>query len=74
MTGDLTLMGVTKPVTFDVTFVGTGHEPLPLPFGQSAAGFTAVAKIRRSDFGSTYLNNLIGDEVTLEINAEFDKK
>ena len=74
MTGDLTLMGVTKPVTFAVTFVGTGHEPVPLPFGQSAAGFTAVGKIKRSDFGSTYLNNLIGDEVTLEIDAEFDRK
>jgi polyisoprenoid-binding protein YceI len=74
MTGDLTLMGVTKPVTFDVTFIGTGHEPVPLPFGLSAAGFSAVGKIKRSDFGSTYLNNLVGDEVTLEINAEFDKK
>src|SRR5579885_2972589 len=67
MTGDLTLMGVTKPVTFDVTFVGVGHEPVPLPFGQKAAGFMAVGKIKRSDFGSTYLNNLIGDDVTLTI-------
>lgn len=74
MTGDLTLMGVTKPVTFDVTFIGTGHEVVPLPFGVHAAGFTATTKIKRSDFGSTYLNNLIGDEVTLEISAEFDKK
>jgi polyisoprenoid-binding protein YceI len=74
MSGDLTLMGVTKPVTFDVTFVGAGHEVVPLPFGVHAAGFTATAKIKRSDFGSTYLNNLIGDDVTLEIDAEFDKK
>src|SRR5580658_8824073 len=50
MTGDLTLMGVTKPVTFDVTFVGTGHEPLPLPFGQRAAGFSATTTFKRSDF------------------------
>ena len=34
MTGDLTLMGVTKPVTFNVTLVGTGHEPLPIPLGR----------------------------------------
>jgi polyisoprenoid-binding protein YceI len=76
MTGDLTLMGVTKPVTFDVTFVGTGHEPLPVPFGVHAAGFSAVTKISRADFGSTYLgnDNLVGDDVTLEINAEFDKR
>lgn len=74
MTGDLTLMGVTKPVTFNVTLVGVGHEVLPLPFGQKAAGFEATTTIKRSDFGSTYLNNLVGDEVTLQIEAEFDHK
>jgi polyisoprenoid-binding protein YceI len=74
MTGDLTLMGVTKPVSFNVTLIGTGHEPLPLPLGQRAAGFEATATIKRSDFGSTFLNNLVGDEVTLQIEAEFDHK
>ena len=34
MTGNLTLMGVTKPVTFNVTFVGSAHEPLPIPLGR----------------------------------------
>ena len=74
MTGNLTLMGVTKPVTFNVTFVGTGHEPLPLPLGRRAAGFEATATIKRSDFGSTFLNDLVGDDVTLTIEAEFEKK
>ena len=74
MTGDLTLMGVTKPVTFNVTLVGAGHEVLPIPFGREAAGFEATATIKRSDFGSTYLNNLVGDDVTLQIEAEFEKK
>ncbi|HEY3797890.1 MAG TPA: YceI family protein [Caulobacteraceae bacterium] len=74
MTGDLTLMGVTKPVTFQVSFVGTGHEPLPLPFGVRAAGFSATTTFKRSDYGSTYLNNLVGDDITLDIEAEFDKK
>jgi polyisoprenoid-binding protein YceI len=74
MTGDLTLMGVTKPVTFNVTLVGAGHEVLPIPFGRHAAGFEATATIKRSDFGSTYLNNLVGDEVVLQIEAEFEKK
>jgi polyisoprenoid-binding protein YceI len=74
MTGDLTLMGVTKPVTFNVTLIGTGHEPLPLPLGQRAAGFEATATIKRSDFGSTFLSDLVGDEVTLQIEAEFDHK
>ena len=74
MTGDLTLMGVTKPVTFSVTLIGTGHEPLPLPLGQKAAGFEATATIKRSDFGSTFLSNLVGDDVTIQIEAEFDHK
>jgi|HubBroStandDraft_1064217.scaffolds.fasta_scaffold271057_2 polyisoprenoid-binding protein YceI len=74
MTGDLTLMGVTKPVTFSVTLIGAGHEVLPIPLGRRAAGFEATATFKRSDFGSTYLNNLVGDDVTLQIEAEFEKK
>jgi polyisoprenoid-binding protein YceI len=74
MTGDLTLMGVTKPVTFNVTLIGSGHEPLPIPLGRRAAGFEAVTTIKRSDFGSTFLNNMVGDDVTLTIEAEFEKK
>jgi polyisoprenoid-binding protein YceI len=74
MSGELTLMGVTKPVTFNVTMVGTGHEPLPLPLGQRAAGFEATTTIKRSDFGSTFLNDLVGDDVTLQIEAEFDHR
>ena len=74
MTGDLTLMGVTKPVTFNVTLIGSGHEPLPIPLGRRAAGFEATAVIKRSDFGSTFLNNLVGDDVQLQIEAEFEKK
>ena len=72
MTGNLTLMGVTKPVTFDVTFLGAGKELLP-PFAPTS-GFTARGKFKRSDFGSTYLSNIAGDEVTLEIDGEFDKR
>jgi polyisoprenoid-binding protein YceI len=76
MTGDLTLMGVTKPVTFNVTLIGAGHEVLPIPLGRRAAGFEATTTFKRSDFGSTYLLNgdLVGDEVTLQIEAEFEKK
>ena len=76
MTGNLTLMGVTKPVTFNVTLIGAGHEVLPIPLGRRAAGFEATTTFKRSDFGSTYLlnDNLVGDEVTLQIEAEFEKK
>jgi len=73
MTGNLTLRGVTRPVTFDVAFVGVGRNPLP-PFN-AIAGFTATVKIKRSDFGSDFLNNgLVGDEVAITIDAEFDRK
>jgi len=70
MTGNLTLRGVTKPVTFDVAFDGVGKGL----FGGVITGFTAAAKIKRSDFGSGFLQNLVGDEVTIQIEAEFDRK
>jgi polyisoprenoid-binding protein YceI len=74
LTGDLTLMGVTRPVTFDVTLIGAGHEIVPLPFGRDAVGLEAVATLKRSDFGSTHMNGLVGDDVMLLIDAEFARK
>jgi polyisoprenoid-binding protein YceI len=70
LAGDLMLMGVTKPVTFNVVFIGVGHG---LPFG-TLAGFSATTTIRRSDFGSRYVLAFVGDEVSLDIEAEFDRK
>ena len=70
MTGNLTLHGMTKPVTFNVTFVGVGHGL----FGGTITGFSAVARIKRSDFGSTFLLNLVGDDTEIDIDAEFDRK
>jgi polyisoprenoid-binding protein YceI len=70
MVGDLTLHGVTRPETFTVTFIGVGHGL----FGGTITGFSAMAKIKRSDFGSTFLLNLVGDETTINIEAEFDRK
>ncbi len=67
MTGDLTLMGVTKPVTFDVTYVGGNQSAAAL----MNLGFTAVGKIKRSDFGFTAALGPIGDEVTLTMDTEF---
>jgi len=72
VTGDLTLLGVTKPVTLDVTYNGAGKS-----FGNPGAtlGFSALGKINRSDWGMDYLTNFgIGDEVTLRIEAEFNEK
>ncbi len=72
VTGDLTLRGVTKPVILDVTYNGAGKS-----FGHPGAtlGFSAIGKIKRSDWGMDYLTNFgIGDEVTLRIEAEFNEK
>ena len=71
MTGNLTLRGVTRPATFDVTFVGVGPGLIPLT---TRAGFTAVGTIRRSEFGSGFLQNIVGDDVTITIEVEFAKQ
>ena len=71
VTGDLTLKGVTLPVTLDVTYNGAGKS-----FGNPGAtlGFSAIGKINRSEWGMTTLTNFgIGDEVTLRIEAEFNE-
>jgi polyisoprenoid-binding protein YceI len=70
MTGNLTLHGVTKPVVFNVAFVGVGHGL----FGGTITGFSAVGRIKRSDFGSTFLSNLVGDDTEIDIDAEFYRK
>jgi polyisoprenoid-binding protein YceI len=73
MTGDLTLHGVTRPVTFDVTWNGYASGI----FGQRS-GFSARATIKRSDFGIDHLLNpplgFVGDQVELTLELEFLKK
>lgn len=65
--GDLTLHGVTKPVTLDVTLNKIAVHPMAM---RRAAGFSATAKIKRSDFGiKAYLPGL-GDMVDLLIDVE----
>jgi len=68
--GDLTVHGVTKPVTLTVTFNGGGVHPMAKVF---AIGFDASGTIRRSEFGVGAYVPLVGDEVALTISAEFDK-
>jgi polyisoprenoid-binding protein YceI len=68
VTGDLTLLGVTRPLTFEVTYNRTG--PYPFVSGQIRTGFSATVRVRRSDFGMTYALDNVGDEVTLFIEVE----
>lgn len=71
ITGDLTMLGVTKKVTFPADFVGVGKGMQ----GEARAGFQAVFTIKRSDFGMTkYVPDVLGDEVHLTISMEGVKK
>lgn len=72
ITGNLTFLGVTKPVVLDTTFVGGLTEH---PFTKQAAfGISAKGKIKRSDFGFAGYIPVIGDEVTIQIESEFGQK
>ncbi len=66
--GELTLLGVTKPVSLDVTLNGTLTRH---PFVDAAAvGISAVGSLKRSEFGMTQQIPAIGDEVQIIIEAE----
>jgi polyisoprenoid-binding protein YceI len=67
MTGDLTMHGVTKPVTFDVTY-NKGGDHLSGKF--KIDGFTATARISRSDFDVKAFIPWVGDEVDITIDIE----
>jgi polyisoprenoid-binding protein YceI len=69
--GDLTLHGVTKPVTLTAKFHGAGPNPLSKKY---TIGFEVSGKIKRSDFGVKTYVPMIGDEVDLTINAPFEKQ
>jgi polyisoprenoid-binding protein YceI len=61
LAGDLTINGVSRPVTLDVEFNGVG----PDPWGGTRAGFSAEAEISRKDFGITFDIPLDGGGVTI---------
>jgi polyisoprenoid-binding protein YceI len=69
ITGNLTFMGQTKPITMDAQMVGAGKNPR----GVDTIGFTGNARFKRSDFGFTTLMGPIGDEIELVIDTEFNK-
>jgi polyisoprenoid-binding protein YceI len=71
--GELTLRGVTKPVTLKATFNGGLMHPFSNAY---AIGFSAEGKFKRSDFGLTDVSwsNFVADEITLQIDSEFQAK
>jgi polyisoprenoid-binding protein YceI len=66
VTGNLTLLGQTHPLTLNVTLNQVG----PAPNNQRrTAGFSATGTLNRSAWGSTTATNLIGDAVSIQIEA-----
>lgn len=65
--GDLTLHGVTRPVTLDATFNVLKRHPLTL---RRTVGFSATTTLSRAAFGIDAWKNLVGDEVSILIEVE----
>jgi len=70
--GDLTIKGVTRPVTFDLEVSGVEKDP----WGNTKTGFTLTGSILRKDFGMEYNAILesggvmVGDKINIEVDVE----
>lgn len=69
--GELTLHGVTKPITLKARFIGAGTNPLDKKY---TVGFDATGTVKRSEFGVTKYVPLIGDEVELSLHGAFEQQ
>lgn len=74
VSGDLTIKGITKPITFEVEYGGKGIDPT----GKKVYGFGATARINREDFGLTWnaaLESggiLVGKEIDINVELELN--
>jgi len=74
--GDLTIRGVTRPVTFDLEFLGVGTDP----WGNLKSGFSAATKVNREDWDLTWNapletgGFLLAKEVRLEVEVALFRK
>jgi polyisoprenoid-binding protein YceI len=72
VTGDLSIKGLTKPVTFDVEFGGKGIDP----WGSEVYGFEASTKLNREEFGLTWNaaletgGVLVGKDIKIKVELE----
>src|SRR5262245_4795946 len=79
ITGDLTMRGVTKSVTFDAEFLGSSAVSVEGQSWGSKAGFAATTTVNRKDWGINWnktLDNggvMVDDNVTIVLNVEADK-
>ncbi len=78
LTGDLTVMGITKPVTLYVVWNFSGEHPLaavnPNYKDVYVAGFSATGVLRRSDWGLSRAVPLVSDEIELTIETELVRR
>jgi polyisoprenoid-binding protein YceI len=72
LTGDLTMNGVTQPVTLQMVFE-TGAAPTRNAAEQRGPRLTATVHILRSSFNMTAMSFLISDEIDIEIDAALRK-
>lgn len=70
VTADLTMHGVTKPVSFVFHRMKTGKDP----WGNTRTGGETAFKIKRSDFGMNFMAGAIGDEVDMMVSLEAVQK
>jgi polyisoprenoid-binding protein YceI len=68
--GDLTMLGVTKPVELEARFEGAGNNPMSK---KATVGFHGATTIKRSDWGMSKYVPMVGDEVKLRISVAFEK-
>lgn len=72
LTGELTMHGVTKPITLDAEYNGTAKDP----WGNNRAGFSASGKLNRKDYGIVWNKTMdtgslmLGEEVELDLQVE----
>ena len=69
ITGNLTLHGVTKPLTLHAHLMGAGVNPIAKKY---TVGFEAKGKIKRTDFGVSMYAPALGDEVELLVAGAFE--
>jgi len=72
LTGNLTLHGITKPVTLDLLYRGTVENPMSK---KPTSGFQVTGTIKRSDFGigEKFPAPMVSDEVRIKADGEFTK-
>lgn len=70
VTGDLSLLDKTRPITFNVVQTGQGKDP----WGNFRRGFETTFSIKRSDFGMGFMLNAASDEVQVTVSLEGIRK